>query len=182
MPSNRNPTSTGRPSSTSPAISRPTSRPSFELLLAGDQEAREAVAGALELAGALAFVGPEFAPRRRSKVRRVFVGATALAAAAGLLVAIPSAFRSIVPGQPNASEVALAWSGLRRASTPIGCPSSPDPNPPDGPDPTSPTKTKRTSSFRPSEPCRPGCSRPRRPPPTTPHWRRTDPCEPDSRS
>ena len=86
---------------------------SFEIRLADDQEAREAVTEAVELAGALAVVGPEFAPGRRSRIRRFFIGATALAAAAGLLLAISLAFRSIGPVQPDASEVALAWSGLR---------------------------------------------------------------------
>ena len=86
---------------------------SFERRLDDDQEAREAVAEAVELAGALALVGPEFAPRRRSTARRALLGAASMAAAAGLLLAISSSFRPIEPVPPDASRVAQAWSGLR---------------------------------------------------------------------
>jgi hypothetical protein len=83
---------------------------SFELLLADDQLARDAVAGAVELAGALAVVGPEFRPRRRPIGRRAFVAAATLAAAACLVLVIAPRLR---PDRPDASAVALAWSSLR---------------------------------------------------------------------
>ena len=86
----------------------------FERLLAESQEAREAVAGAVELAGALAIVGGERARRRaspgRRSARRALVGAALVAAAACLVLAIAPAFR---PARPDPSEVAAAWSGLR---------------------------------------------------------------------
>jgi hypothetical protein len=86
---------------------------SFEARLADDQEARDAVAEAVELAGALAIVGAESRPRRRSKLRRAFVAASVLAAAA--CVALAFSPRSGPTGQDrlDASEVALAWSSLR---------------------------------------------------------------------
>ena len=96
---------------------------SFERLLAEDQEAREAVALAVELAQALAIVGPEqqhgFASRKHS-TRRILAWAGSLAAAACLLAAILPTFRPVVPTEPtaDASSVALAWSGLRVGDDP----------------------------------------------------------------
>jgi hypothetical protein len=93
---------------------------SFELRLAEDQDAREAVAFAVELAGALAIVGPAWSPRGRSHARlpgrRSFVGAAMIAAAACLALAILPALRPTRPIEPDASEVALAWSGLRNGA------------------------------------------------------------------
>jgi hypothetical protein len=94
----------------------------FELHLAEDQVAREAVAGAVELAGALAAIEPGdwVRPRRhRSSARRVLAW-SALAAAASLVVASLWALRSSrSTAPPDATEVAIAWSGLRRLE-PIG--------------------------------------------------------------
>ena len=89
---------------------------SFERLLAEDQEAREAVALAVELTQALAIVGP--LPRsvsRKWSNRRVLAWAGSMAAAACLAVAIVPILRPVVPteSQGDTSSVALAWSGLR---------------------------------------------------------------------
>jgi hypothetical protein len=88
---------------------------SFELRLLDDQEARDAVAEAVELAGALAIVGPLFRPKRRSIGRRTLalVGASSLAAAACLVLALVPQLRSIPSAPADASETALAWSSLR---------------------------------------------------------------------
>src|SRR4051794_2541727 len=88
----------------------------FELRLAEDQVAREAVAGAVELAGALASVQPEAWVRSRSRphrARRVLAW-SALAAAATLIVAGLWGLRARPLAPPDAAEVAIAWSGLRR--------------------------------------------------------------------
>jgi hypothetical protein len=94
---------------------------SFESLLAEDQEAREAVALAVELAQALAIVGP--LPRsvsRKRNYRRVLAWAGSMAAAACLAVAILPILRPVVPteSQGDTSSVALAWSGLRVGTDP----------------------------------------------------------------
>jgi hypothetical protein len=89
---------------------------SFESLLAEDQEAREAVALAVELAEVLAVVGPEHKSVSRKRTnRRALAWAGSLAAAACLVAAIVPAFRPVVPTEStaDASSVALAWSGLR---------------------------------------------------------------------
>src|SRR4051812_41484392 len=88
----------------------------FELRLADDQEAREAVAEAVELAGALSAIGAgDWLPSRgrKSPARRV-LGWSALAAAASLVVASLWTLRSgRSTASPDAAEVAIAWSGLR---------------------------------------------------------------------
>ena len=86
---------------------------SFEARLADDQEARGAVAEAVELVGALAIIGDESPPRRRSKLRRVFVAASVLAAAACLVLTLQPGLRPTGHDRLDASEVALAWSSLR---------------------------------------------------------------------
>ena len=115
---------------------------SFERLLDEDQEAREAVAGAVELAQALAIVGPgpESVPRKRAN-RRVLIWAGSLAAAACLVAAILPTFRpagsSGSLAVADASSVALAWSGLRAGDDPewsafvdaVHAPESPAPGP-----------------------------------------------------
>jgi hypothetical protein len=85
----------------------------FEARLADDQGARDALAGAVELAEALAIVGPEFRPRRRAFGRRALVGALATAAAACVALAISPWSRPVVEDRPDASAVAIAWSSLR---------------------------------------------------------------------
>lgn len=96
----------------------------FERRLDDDQDAREAVAAAVELAGALAIAAEalpiEFAgPTRRAwvRARRVLAG-SALAAAAALLVIVlgpaPRPGRTPTPGT-GPSDVARAWLGLRVA-------------------------------------------------------------------
>jgi hypothetical protein len=83
----------------------------FEARLADDPDARDALAEAVELAEALAIVGPEFASKRRRTLgRRAFVGVATLAAAACLVAAFHSWSR---PVSLDASEVAIAWSSLR---------------------------------------------------------------------
>lgn len=86
----------------------------FERRLAEDQSAREAVAEAVELAGALATLGPVAwsAPRPRRLAPRILAW-SALAAAACLIAATLGALRSARTATPDASEVAMAWSGLR---------------------------------------------------------------------
>jgi ferric-dicitrate binding protein FerR (iron transport regulator) len=91
----------------------PAESTSFEARLADDQEARDAVAEAVELAGALAIVGAESRPRRRSKLLRAFIAASALAAAACLVLTLQPGPRPTGYDRPDASEVALAWSSLR---------------------------------------------------------------------
>jgi hypothetical protein len=86
----------------------------FEARLADDQAARDALADAVELAGALAIVAPEFRPRRRLIGRRILFAASAFAAAACLVLAFSSwLLRPSLQDRPDASEVALAWSSLR---------------------------------------------------------------------
>jgi hypothetical protein len=87
----------------------------FESRLADDQDARDAVAEAVELAGALAIVGPEFLVRRRPIGRRALVAASGLAAAC-IVLAIAPRFLPSRPDRPDASAVALAWSSLRADS------------------------------------------------------------------
>ena len=82
---------------------------------------------AVELATALAVVGPEFRPKRRPIVRRVLVSAVALAAAACLVLAVSHRLRPIPPAQPDASAVALAWSSLRGDSETTSPASATDP-------------------------------------------------------
>ena len=84
----------------------------FETRLLDDQAARDAVADAVELAGALAVVGPDFR-RRRPIGRRAFVAASVLAAAACLAVAIVPRLLPSRQDRPDASDVAIAWSSLR---------------------------------------------------------------------
>ncbi len=93
----------------------------FERRLDDDQAAREAVAEAVELAGALASVGPgAFEPARtRGPSARRALAWSAMAAAASLAVATAWAIRSSRTSPPDASEVAIAWSGLR-SHEPIG--------------------------------------------------------------
>jgi hypothetical protein len=86
---------------------------SFEARLLDDQEAREAVAEAVELAGALAIVGAESRSRPRLIGRRTFLAASALAAAACVLLTSYFWTRPARQDRPDASEVALAWSSLR---------------------------------------------------------------------
>ena len=99
----------------------PEAATAFERRLADDQEAREAVAEAVELAGALALVGPEWAlrltPGKSSARRRALAVAASLAAACLVLALIP-AFRSTRPAESNAPEVALAWSDLQGTADP----------------------------------------------------------------
>lgn len=103
----------------------------FERRLVEDQGAREAVAAAVELAGAVAVLAPDvlaFRPVRRRPVRHALgwmaAGAAAcLAAVVGLHTLSPSAPGPVAPVPPAPvteadttaqAEVALAWSGLRR--------------------------------------------------------------------
>src|SRR4051812_7029606 len=93
----------------------------FELRLADDQAAREAVGEAVELAGALSTTEPGAWGRPRSgrfPARRVLTW-SALAAAASLVVAGLWSLRQGPAVSPDATEVAIAWSGLRRME-PIG--------------------------------------------------------------
>jgi hypothetical protein len=87
----------------------------FEDRLAGDEAAREALTLAVELAEALAVVGPEFRRdrSRRRVARRVVVAVSTLAAAACLVVAVGWRFLPSFAERPDASEVAIAWSSLR---------------------------------------------------------------------
>jgi hypothetical protein len=91
----------------------------FERLLLEDQSAREAVAAAVEIVQVVGVLGPEVASRRlltkRSHGRRVMVWAVSIALAAALLAAalIPT-FRPSGMAEPDASEVALTWSGIRK--------------------------------------------------------------------
>ncbi len=84
----------------------------FERALDDDQAAREAVAGAVELAGAVAIVEggrmSALRPRRRALARSAI-----LSAAACLAVAVAPSFWSTRTGPPDASAVARAWSGIR---------------------------------------------------------------------
>jgi hypothetical protein len=88
---------------------------SFERLLAEDQDAREAVASAVEMAQALAILGPEPTSKGRSPGRRrtmrVIACVGSLAAAACLAAMLIPA----TPAEPDASDVAQAWTGLRKA-------------------------------------------------------------------
>ena len=87
----------------------------FEDLLARDESARDALTLAVELAEALAVVGPEFRrgrPRRRV-ARRVLVAVSTLAAAACVALAIGSRLLPSFAERPDASDVATAWSSLR---------------------------------------------------------------------
>jgi anti-sigma-K factor RskA len=88
----------------------------FERRLDEDQDAREAVASAVELSGALALLGPD----RSLKIpaRRIWRWAIPLAAAACLAAAVLPFSRAPRPTSPAASEVAEAWSGLR--ANPVG--------------------------------------------------------------
>jgi hypothetical protein len=86
----------------------------FELRLAEDQVAREAVAEAVELAGALAAVEPRDWTRHRERPIRRVLAWSALAAAASLVVASLWGLRAIPSVPPDTTEVAIAWSGLRR--------------------------------------------------------------------
>jgi hypothetical protein len=88
----------------------------FERRLAGDQAAREAVAGAVELAGILAALGPADWTRARARPRRPLARRVLpwSAAAACLVVAGLAGLRSAATPTPDASEIAMAWSGLRR--------------------------------------------------------------------
>jgi hypothetical protein len=72
------------------------------------------VAAAVELAGALAILGPEQSLKRPA--RRVRAWAIALAAAACLAAAVLPLLRTPRTPSPDASEVAEAWSGLRASS------------------------------------------------------------------
>ena len=92
----------------------PASLSSFEDRLADDPSAREAVIEAVDLAEGLAAVGAVALARRRSIGRRAIAGAAFLAAACLTLAAIPH-LRPERPDRPDASEVALAWSSLRKA-------------------------------------------------------------------
>jgi ferric-dicitrate binding protein FerR (iron transport regulator) len=95
---------------------------SFERRLDGDQEAREAVARAVELTGAVAAVRsgsiPTFTLPRRRRLVRVIVGVAALAAAACLawLVVTPHAGErlAVTPKVSPSATVTLAWSTLRQ--------------------------------------------------------------------
>ncbi len=92
---------------------------SFENLLADDQGARDAVIQAVELAEALAIAGAGQvrSPRRRSGYR-VLAGALTLAAAACVTLVIFPRFHPAPPTEPDASQVAQAWSGLRGGADP----------------------------------------------------------------
>jgi len=85
----------------------------FEARLADDPAARDALLEAVELAEALAVVGPEFRPRRRVLGRRVLVGVVALAAAACVALALIPWNRPRGQDRLEASELAIAWSTLR---------------------------------------------------------------------
>ena len=92
----------------------------FEARLDDDQMAREAVAAAIELAGALARVAPEFRISQRLIARRAFQVASGLAVAAGLLLAVGAWLRVAGPaGGPDAQTVALAWLNLRGLDGPL---------------------------------------------------------------
>lgn len=84
----------------------------FEARLADDPTAREALVDAVDLAEALAVVGPEFRARRRPIVRLV-VAASVFAAAACVALSIGLRHGSTPSDRPDASDVALAWSSLR---------------------------------------------------------------------
>ena len=86
---------------------------SFEQALLDDQDAREAVAVAVELLGALSIVGAEFPRTRRVIGRRRLFGISALSAAACLALAFLPTLRATRPGPADPSETALAWSNLR---------------------------------------------------------------------
>jgi hypothetical protein len=92
----------------------------FEDRLLDDQAARDAVADAVELAGALAIVGPEFRQRRRRIGRRVLIGAVSLAAAACVALAIVPRLMPSRSDRPDASasDLAIAWSSLRADAEP----------------------------------------------------------------
>jgi hypothetical protein len=89
----------------------------FEQLLLDDQSAREAVASAVELVQTVGIVGADsgliLPIKRRGRRKLAWAGALAAAAAVVAAALIPS-LRSIGKAEPNASEVALAWSGLRQ--------------------------------------------------------------------
>ncbi len=88
----------------------------FERRLLDDQGAREALALAVELAGALAIVGREQPPAlptpSRGRSRRVAAWSSLAAAAAVLVAALGWPGRGPNP-EPDAERVASAWSGLR---------------------------------------------------------------------
>jgi hypothetical protein len=90
----------------------------FERLLVEDQSAREAVASAVELVQMVGLVGPEAESlgilTKRTQFRRRITWAVSMAAAAALILAvlIPT-FRATGKVEPDASAVALTWSGLR---------------------------------------------------------------------
>lgn len=97
----------------------------LESRLGNDQTAREAVAEAVELAGALALLRPHDSlvlPLRRARPLRRWMGAAAaclaLALGAGLLarrpVETPSAPPQAAAAPSPSDRVALAWSGLRQ--------------------------------------------------------------------
>ncbi len=86
----------------------------FERRLDEDQAAREAVASAVELAGALAALGSDRPMKLPSRRGRAW--AIALAMAACLTAALLPLLKSGRPTSPTASEVAEAWSGLRKTS------------------------------------------------------------------
>jgi hypothetical protein len=91
----------------------------FEAQLDDDQGAREAVAAAVELAGAVARVAAEFPSPRRLVSRRALRVAGGLAVAAGLLLAIGAWLRVADPARvADESAVALAWSNLRELDGP----------------------------------------------------------------
>jgi len=96
----------------------PAEASAFELRLGDDQRAREAVAEAVELAGALSLVTASDAttlaiPRRRSSSRRALAWSGAAVAAAACVLAYLAPVRR--SGRAEESNIARAWSGLRAA-------------------------------------------------------------------
>ncbi len=88
----------------------------FERLLDEDQDAREAVARAVELVGAVALVvapGPEMAarPRRRVQARASWALAASVALAVGASAWLAGPRSN--PVEADAGRLASAWSGVR---------------------------------------------------------------------
>ncbi len=86
----------------------------FERRLDEDQDAREAVASAVEMAGAVAVIGRDLPVKQT--VRRLRIWAIALASAACLALAVVPWLRLSRAPSTDAAEVAEAWSGLRATS------------------------------------------------------------------
>ncbi|WP_435010180.1 hypothetical protein P12x_001414 [Tundrisphaera lichenicola] len=87
----------------------------FERMLADDQSAREALAGAVELSGAMSALPPKTWSRPRRFLTRRTLAWSGLAAAACLAVASLWSLGTMKTESPDAAEVAMAWSDLDRS-------------------------------------------------------------------